>query len=50
MKQLITLYQYDSFSKQKFSQSIFGEKKIKLEKMGLGWGKKSYGTKTNTET
>jgi hypothetical protein len=49
---LITLYQHDSFSKQKFSQSTFREKKIKEEKMekSLGLGKKSYGTETDTET
>ena len=49
---LVTLYQHDSFSKQKFNQSIFGEKKIKEEKMeeSLGLGKKSYGPETDTET
>ena len=49
---LVTLYQqHDSFSQQKFNQSIF-EKKIKEEKMeeSFGLGKKSYGTETDTET
>jgi hypothetical protein len=40
------------FQNKKFNQSIFGEKKIKEEKMegSLGLGKKSYGTETDTET
>ena len=49
---LVTLYQqHDSFSQQKFNQSIF-EKKIKEEKMeeSFGLGKKSYGTETDTKT
>ena len=49
---LVNLYQHDSFSKQKFSQSIVGETKIKEEKMeeSLGLGKKSYGTEHYTKT
>ena len=46
-----TLYQHDSFSKQKFNQSIFGEKNQgKKTEESLGLGKKSYGTEINTKT
>ena len=47
---LVNLYQHDSFSKQKFNQSTFVEKKIKEVKMEerFGKGKKSYGTETET--